>query len=523
MPRAGPSRRLATILFLDAVDSTRIAAELGDERWKRLLGRFRAVVRVELKRHGGHEEDTAGDGFFATFAQPAQAVRAAVSIARAVQALGIDLRCGLHFGECETIEGHLGGIAVHIGSRIMALGGPAEVLVSATVRDLIVGTQVTLEDAGSHELKGVPGAWQVWRLVSLDGSPLPSPVDAEQAPALRTGEAAATSRVPRRAATAGLALLGVAVVVGVIAFVTGRLLGAPAVNLVKLDPAKNAIALKLHDDYGDEHLPGVLWAVNGALWQGTNKGFDGFVRRDVGTGNVVDKIPLNKEPSAVTFGFGSIWLSGLSAPGSIDRWDAVSGRPQKVISVDADIRSMDAGSDAIWVLGETGELFKVDPVTNAVAGTYDTQTMSPGVVVAIGDHMWVCDCDFHRIVEFDPGSDTLLRTLTFPQSGYLVGLTDTAGATALWLLDPEASTLTPIDAKSGTAGQPIGIGANLHTAVVGFGSVWVAAGDKVLRVQGDGPKVTARIVMPSGFSAGSIAVDPETGSLWVADCGCPIQ
>ena len=193
MPRAGPSRRLATILFLDVVDSTRIAAELGDERWKGLLGRFRGVVRAELKRHGGHEEDTAGDGFFATFAQPARAVRAAVSIVRAVQALGVDVRCG------------------------------------------------------------------------------------------------------------------------------------------------------------------------------------------------------------------------------------------------------------------------------------------------------------------------------------------PAGTTALWLLDPEASTLTPIDAKSGAAGQPIGIGANLRTAVVGFGSVWVAAGDKVLRVEGNGPTVTARIAMPTGFSAGSIAVDPQTSSLWVADCGCPIQ
>jgi hypothetical protein len=523
MSRAGTPRRLATILFLDIVDSTRIAAELSDQRWKGLLGRFRDVVRAELKQYRGHEEDTTGDGFFATFPQPAQGVRAAASIARRVQQLGVDVRCGLHFGEGETIEGQLGGIAVHIGSRIMARGGAAEVLVSATVRDLIVGAEMQLEDAGSHELKGVPGMWQVWRLTMLDGSSLPSPLEPEQAIALRATQGPAATRIRRRTILAGAGLLGVAALVAIVGIASGRLFASPSANLVKIDPAKNSISLELHDTYGDEHLTNALSAVNGALWQGANKGFEGFVRRDIATGDVIDKIPLSKEPSAITFGFGSIWLGGLKAPGSIDRWDAVSGRTQTAISVDANIASMDAGSDAIWVLGDTGKLFKVDPVTNSIAGTYDSHTTRPGVVVAIGNHVWVCDCDFHRLVEFDPANDTVLRTLTFPQAGYLVGLTDTAGATTLWLLDPEAATLTPIDDKTGEAGQPIGIGANLHTAVVAFGSVWVAAGDKVLRVQGSGPTVTARIAMPSGFSAGSIAADPATGGLWVADCGCPIQ
>jgi class 3 adenylate cyclase len=522
MSRAGPPRRLATILFLDIVDSTRIAAELSDQRWKGLLGRFRGVVRAELKRYGGHAEDTAGDGFFATFTQPAQAVRAAASIIRRVQELGVDVRCGVHFGESERIEGHVGGIAVHIGSRIMALGAAAEVLVSATVRDLMVGTEMELDDAGSHELKGVPGSWQLWSLKMLDGSSLPAPLEQEQATALRSGQGGpAATHIPRRAAMVGGALLGIAVLVAIVAFATGRF--SPSVNLVKIDPANDSIVLELHDAYGDEHLTDALSAVNGALWQGANKGFEGFVRRDIATGNVIDTIPLNKEPSAITFGFGSIWLGGLKAPGSIERWDAVSGRTQKTLSVDANIASMDAGTDAIWVLGDAGKLFKVDPVTDKVTGTYDSHTVRPGVVVAIGDHLWVCDCDFHRLVEFDPATNSVLRTLTFPQAGYLVGLTDTAGVTALWLLDPEAATLTPIDDKTGEAGQPIGIGANLHTAVVGFGSVWVAAGDEVMRVEGKGPKVTARIAMPSGFSAGSIAVDPETRSLWVADCGCPIQ
>src|SRR6266480_1863772 len=174
MSRAPSSRRLATVLFLDIVDSTRIAAELGDRRWRELLGSFRGIVRRELKRHRGHEEDTAGDGFFATFAQPAEGVRAAVGIVRAVQEIGLEVRCGLHFGECETIEGRLGGISVHIGSRVMSLGGAAQVFVTSTIRDLVTGADAVLEDAGTHELKGIPGTWHVLRVTKLEGKPLPS-------------------------------------------------------------------------------------------------------------------------------------------------------------------------------------------------------------------------------------------------------------------------------------------------------------------------------------------------------------
>lgn len=156
MPEAGRARRLATILFLDIVGSTQIAAELGDRRWRELLDRFRSIVRTELKRHRGHEEDTAGDGFFITFAQPAEAVRAAAAIATGVHDIGLEVRCGLHFGEAEMIDGRRGGIAVHLGSRVMSLAGAAEVLMTTTVRDLITGTETVLEDAGTHELKGSP-------------------------------------------------------------------------------------------------------------------------------------------------------------------------------------------------------------------------------------------------------------------------------------------------------------------------------------------------------------------------------
>ena len=154
---------------------------------------------------------------------------------------------------------------------------------------------------------------------------------------------------------------------------------------------------------------------------------------------------------------------------------------------------MDASQAAIWVLGDKGDLLKIDPITNAVAATYHTPTIDPGVVVALGDEVWVCDCEHHHIVEFNPVTASVVRTLSFPQAGFLVGLNDEKGQKTAWLIDPAAATLTPIDVTSGQAGQPIGIGANLHGAVVSFGSLWVAAGDKVLRFRGDGPQELARI------------------------------
>ena len=521
MSRAAPSRRLATILFLDIVGSTQIAAELGDRRWKALLDHFRAMVRAEIRRHKGHEEDTAGDGFFVTFPQPAQAVRAAAAIAEHVHEIGLDVRCGLHFGEAETIDGHRGGLAVHLGSRVMSLAGAAEILVTSTVRELMVGTEMELEDAGTHELKGVPGTWQIWRLRSLDGKALPDALDADEAAVTRAGHGPiARARTRRRLLVAAGVLAGAAAVGGLAAFL---IIGPPPPTLVKIDPKTNSIVQQITDQYRSEHHPNSLWSVNGALWQASTAGFVGLVRRDISTGAVIQTIPVTGDPQAGAFGFGSIWIAGLSAPGSIERWDAVTGREIARLKVNVTIASMDASQTSIWVLGAKGDLIKIDPITNAVAGTYHTPTIDPGVVVALGDEVWVCDCEHHHVVEFNPTTNGVIRTLTFPQSGFLVGLNDEKGQKTAWLLDPGAATLTPIDVTSGQAGQPIGIGANLHGAVVSFGSLWVAAGDKVLRFRGDGPQELARIAMPKGMSAGEIAADPVTGTLWVGDCGCPIQ
>jgi class 3 adenylate cyclase len=159
-------RVLATVLFTDIVDSTRRAAEIGDRDWRALLDAHDAVVRSQLARFRGREVNTSGDGFLAMFDGPQRAIRCAMSIRDAVQALGIQMRAGLHTGECEVRGDDIGGIGVHIGARVSALAGANEVLVSSTLRDLVIGSGLEFADRGAHTLKGVPGEWRLFAVAS---------------------------------------------------------------------------------------------------------------------------------------------------------------------------------------------------------------------------------------------------------------------------------------------------------------------------------------------------------------------
>ncbi len=157
-------RVLATVLFTDIVDSTRLATEVGDRRWRELVDEHHALVRRELERHRGREIDTAGDGFFASFDGPARGIRAACAIRESVESLGLVIRAGLHTGECELMQDKIGGIAVNTGARVASKAAAGEVLVSSTVRDLVAGSGIEFEDRGEHELKGV-GAWRLYSVV----------------------------------------------------------------------------------------------------------------------------------------------------------------------------------------------------------------------------------------------------------------------------------------------------------------------------------------------------------------------
>jgi class 3 adenylate cyclase len=161
-------RILTTVMFTDVVGSTERAAALGDARWRDLLSRHDELMRAEIDRHRGREVKTMGDGFLATFDGPARGIRCAHAVADRVRALDVQLRAGLHTGECELIGADIGGMAVNIGARISALAGPGEVLVSSTVKDLVVGSGISFTDRETRALKGVPGEWRLFAVDQIE-------------------------------------------------------------------------------------------------------------------------------------------------------------------------------------------------------------------------------------------------------------------------------------------------------------------------------------------------------------------
>jgi class 3 adenylate cyclase len=162
-----PDRVLATVLVTDVVGSTDRVAEIGDVRWRELLVEHHRLVRRELERFRGREIDTAGDGFLATFDGPARAIRCACAIRNSMPTLGLEIRAGLHTGECELVAEKVAGIAVHTAARVAGLAATSEVLVSSTVKDLVAGSGIEFVERGEHHLKGIPGSWRVYAATGL--------------------------------------------------------------------------------------------------------------------------------------------------------------------------------------------------------------------------------------------------------------------------------------------------------------------------------------------------------------------
>jgi DNA-binding NarL/FixJ family response regulator/class 3 adenylate cyclase len=180
-------RVLATVLFTDIVGSTDLASRIGDREWKELLQTHHRVIRSHLERLGGREMDTAGDGFFAAFDSPGRGIQCAKEIQASLRELGIEIRVAVHMGECEVIGRKLGGIAVHVGARILSTAGPGDVRVSGTVRDVVSGSGIQFRDQGIHTLKGVPGEWHLYSVVGDHQASSPRVVVAEDIMLMREG------------------------------------------------------------------------------------------------------------------------------------------------------------------------------------------------------------------------------------------------------------------------------------------------------------------------------------------------
>ena len=414
MSRRGGDRRLAAVLFTDIVSSTEVASEMGDARWLALLGRHHQIVRANLKLYGGHEQDTAGDGFFATFDVPADAVRCAVAAQREVREIGIEIRAGVNFGEVEMVDGKPGGLAVHTGARIMSASSGGLVTVSSSVKELLAGAGIGFEDAGLHHLKGLDEDVHLFRVTRIDDDPVAPPETDEAAARERRDQIVDPGPDRRRRALVVGGVVGALVLAGVLAFSLGgddgsstaTVTGPPSSALVALDPTTG--------DQGQvisiEVQPQTPFYPRGAAGEGGV-----WVGRDV---NLLHVDPQHDEVEAVNLdttgalnvdtGFGRVWVTvygvstvnvGTNEVRSYADTDRGGGIGSGFVGIESDLV---AAEGAVWVTVTDGRLLRIDPndpaatrLTSSPTGELDGLDVGP-------DGVWTFDIYHGSIIRFDP-------------------------------------------------------------------------------------------------------------------------
>jgi streptogramin lyase/class 3 adenylate cyclase len=508
MPQgAGQKRFLATVLFTDIVGSTDVASELGDVRWRELLSRHHALIRKELKRFGGREIDTAGDGFFATFDAPAGGIRCACAASEAVEELGIDIRAGLHFGECEQMGKKVGGIAVHTAARVLSVAGPSEVMVTSTAKDLVAGSGIDLKDHGVHQLKGIPGEWRLFVVSALDGTERPPPLDPEVAAELRDRIQPTPGLRRRRVPIAiGAAVVVVAIAIGGFLLTRNEETVIPGPNTVAEIPA-GANAFSRAIGVGD--TPSGVAAGEGSIWV-INQSDSTVTRIDpVGDQPVVATKSTFGVPTGVATGEGATWITtGFGAAGTegtLDQLDPASNDITPVQNVTAAAKAVAVGSGSVWVTdGVNDRVLRIDPATGAVVAI---QVGERPAAIAIesgeGGSVWVANALGQSVTRIDPSDDEPQRfDLASAPTGIAV---DDKGN--VWVTSSEANSVTRLDPTGHTVvtitnGVPRGPAA---IAVAG-GRVWVA---------GTLASAVARIDAATNTVTGSVSVDGTPSGLAV--------
>ena len=516
-------RRLLTVLFTDIVGSTDLAVEMGDARWRELLARHHALVRGELKRFGGREIDTAGDGFFATFDRPAQAIRCAAAVVESVRQLGIEVRAGLHLGEVEVARKNVGGVAVHTGARVLAAADPGDVLVTATLRELVSGSGLEFTDRGQHTLKGVPGAWQLYGLEAVDGRPLEPAPDAPTAAERRAAIAAPT--LLRRNRTPALIGAGVLVAIAILAVVltaarpdetdAARPQPPPLNSVVNVDPTDGRIlhltrnALEGHGGGNPKLIVG-----EGGVWvRGAY-----LTHLDPMSGDIVGDqltIETNGIPGAdrgVEVGDRAVWIGGgrRGAAASILRWDPATDEQLADVTVRSSqiANDIEVGGGRVWVTFVDGRVVELD-----AASTHKLdETQVHGIIddAVLGAHaLWTLDLTGGTLTPVNG------RTLHPGQPASFSGsiLDMAADDDYVWLLESVGHDVIPIS-PSGHVGDPVPVGPDPSGVAVGLDAVWVSdRGGDVYRIDPLTRQVTD--VLHVGGHLTAIAVDEDTETLWL--------
>jgi YVTN family beta-propeller protein len=499
-------RRFATLLFTDIVGSTELAAELGDRGWRALLQRHHAVVRRLLRQYGGREIDTAGDGFFATFEQPARAVRCAAALVAALAKLEITIRAGLHAGEVERMGDRLGGIAVHLGARVAGTANAGEVLVSGTLRDMLAGSDLNFEDRGQHRLKGVPGEW---RLFAVDLDSVGETVAPDETHELR-GQAPTRTRA-RRLAAAAIVVGGLAAAAVAALLLADRGSGVspvPGVGMVgRIDPGKNRFAgapIRVGS------RPTGIVAGADAAWV-TNYDDRTVSRVDLRRGVVAATPAVGGTPTGVTYGAGSIWITtgfGLQsrATGAVVRLVAANNELAPPLELPSGVQGIAFDGTSVWVTNANqNTVTPIDPATSSI-----------GRPIPVGDKPEAVAADTHGIWV----ANTLSANVThLTRDGRRLGTTPlrsqptavALGEGGVWTVSRAGATLTRLDPATGDVEATIPLAAAPNGVAAGAGAVWVTMPRAVQRVDPRTNRVVATIRLPV-VADGVAVVD---GDVWI--------
>ena len=520
MQRRTSGRGLGAVLFTDIVGSTTIAAEMGNTRWGELVSRHHRLIRRELRRFGGREQDTAGDGFFVAFERPVDAIRCAVAAANAVRELGIEIRAGVSFGQLELVEGKAGGLIVNTAARVMSVAGPGEVLVPAATKDLLPGAGISFSDHGVHRLKGIEGDVRLFAVRDVDGVELAEPLGAEEATARRQVIAPAASRRGGLVA-GGIAAVVVAAVLGIWALAdddeTPPGESSTASHfVVELDPVTGSKRQRI--DFpdpgrpeGGARLTTVMAVGQGAVWTEDLTAYSTTVFR-------VD--PRHREVRRVVVGGGLFTFSVATAFDAV--W-VLADRLARINPATYEVRkllqiplpgggtggtALAVDGEHLWIATADGLLLRVDP--SGEVSRQRTVTDSIQLVAASADGVWVVDQLAGVVLRVDP--ESLRPVARLPFTGNVDAMT--VLGEHVWTLDFATGLLTRISISGDRVLGQLSVPPDTTSLAAGLGAIWVAHDDGTIT------KVDPLTVRASRFaridgSVRSIAVDAARDSVWV--------
>jgi len=514
--RTASRRSLRAVVFIDTVDSTSIVSELGDSGWQTLLTRELTILRHLLRKHRGREVDVAGDGVFAMFDEPIEAVRFGADATESVRELGLEVRVGVHFGEVDFAERRPAGIVVHTGARTMSTGGGGDVIVTQTVHDLVSGSGVRFADHGIHELKGIPGSWHLYKLATIDGRATGATLDEVAAIERRRAAADHGPVVRRRTFIAGITAALAA--------------GSAAIYLSTRDPEDpssppsgvNRI-IRFDPSEGDEamsryvlphllgELPGIavgeggVWASDSALHHLDPR--DGSIEGQVD----IHTSSVQVTTRAIAIGFGDVWVASAFALLRVDPAD--DDVLDRLDLPGTAVTGLAAGRDDLWLATADGSLRRIAVSdVSEIDEALDVGGPASDLVIVDGG-VWVTN-EFGSILRVDERTGAVTESLEPGGSLRSIAATDAH----LWVVDPEGLVIV-VDIDGGRIRKSISVGGTPIDVTSGLGAVWVAdtAGERIVRL--DETTLSEDGSFDLSGPPAAIAADEEQGLLWVRTSG----